>query len=624
MEFPRLSGLIALDTETRDPFLKKQLGPGWCFGGERYGNIVGVSVAWTAETGDVDSIYLPIRHETGQNLPEQHVLRWVDDLLHDPSIEVAYHNRLYDRGWLRRSGVNSTVKEHDTTTMVALDDEYRHSYSLDNCARDYVGEGKDETGLREFAKQHKLNPKSDIYRMPGHVVAPYATQDARATLLLAKKLLPVLAADGLMTIYDLEMRLIPLLLEMRWRGVRVDEGRAEQVRKGLLQREKDALKALQTLAGCPVDVWANRSLGRAADKLGVKYPLTAKRKDPSFTKDWLRAQSEMGNEFARLVWACRKFGKVRSTFIDGHVFAHAVNGRIHTQFHPIRSDEGGAVTGRFSSSDPNLQQLPNKEEEQSRDDAILVRGLFLPEEGQLWSSCDWSQQEPRLAVHYADLMGCEGAHEAAERYRKDPTTHFHKMVAELMGLQEEYGRAKILNLAVMYGEGGAKLCKQLGLPTKWITKGERHLEVAGEEGQAIIDEYHRLVPFMKRIADLVSRRAKKVGMIWTLGGRRRRFAQEQFNPETRRWKVTPETAHYAFAFKAFNALIQGSAADQMKMAMVMGYEQYDIVPLVTVHDELGVNSDDADNTVKCMNEAVTLRVPMLVDRADGVNWGATL
>ena len=199
---------------------------------------------------------------------------------------------------------------------------------------------------------------------------------------------------------------------------------------------------------------------------------------------------------------------------------------------------------------------------------------------------------------------------------------YKRQVVELTG--QPRGYAKILNLAVMYGEGGAKLCKQLGLPTKWITKGERHLEVAGDEGQAIIDEYHRRVPFMKRIADLVSRRAKKVGMIWTLGGRRRRFAQEKFNPETRRWEVTPETAHYAFAFKAFNALIQGGAADQMKMAMVQGYEQHDIVPLVTVHDELGVNSDDAENTVKCMNEAVTLRVPMLVDRADGVNWGATL
>jgi len=623
LDLPRLHGLIALDLETHDPFLKK-LGPGWCFNGKQYGKIVGIALAFGE---NASSAYLPIRHETGHNYPEGEVLSWLKDNLEhpEPSLELVYHNGLYDRGWLLKEGIQPKCKQHDTMSMVAIHDEYRYHYSLDECGKDFLGYGKKEDELIAFAKQHGLHPKNDIWRMPGDtIVKRYAAEgDAAMTLLLAQKIYPLLARDNLLEIYDLEMRVQTVLLEMRKRGVRVDLKRAAKVAASLLGRENDAIKTLRDLSGVTaVNVWANRSLGAAADKMGVKYPTTPVRGDPSFQKEWLAQQAAKGCQFSSLVLAARRASKTRTTFIEGHILSHAVNGRVHAQYHPLRSDEGGAVSGRFASSDPNMQNLPNKEEEQTLEDAILVRGVFLPEEGQQWSSLDYSQQEPRLAVHYAALMGVPGSEEAVKAWHDNPRLDLHQFVADLTGVPR--GNAKILNLAIMYGEGGLKLCKQLGLPTQWITKNGTHIEVAGEEGQRIIDAHAAKVPWLKRISKIVVRKAQRSGCIRTIGGRLRRFAQEEFDPETRRWEIKPETAHWGFAYKAFNALIQGSAADQLKIAMVTAYEQHGVVPLVSVHDELGVNSDDAVAAQKCMEEAVNLRVPTIVDKSDGPNWGATL
>jgi DNA polymerase I-like protein with 3'-5' exonuclease and polymerase domains len=623
MMFPRLHDcLLALDLETHDPVLKR-LGPGWCFGGKEFGKIVGIALTWG--DADTDHLYLPIRHETGKNFPDTQVLRWLKTILEDPSVSVVYHNGLYDRGWLRREGIIPKGKQHDTMVQAAVFDEYRRSYSLNACGLEYLGRGKNEAELKDTAKKLGLNPKVDLWRLPGDIVGKYssgALGDSGLTWGIHHYLMPRLADQGLLPIYELEMRLQPVLIEMRARGVRVDLNRAAKVQEGLRKRERASVVALQKLSGLPVDLWANRSLGRAADKLGIEYPRTKKRGDPSFTKDWLAAQAKLGNKFAELVLAGRKASKTQNTFIEGHILGHQVRGRIHAQFHPLRSDDGGAVTGRYSSSDPNLQQLPNKEEEQSRDDAILVRGLFLPEVGQQWCSLDYSQQEPRLALHYADIMGVAGAREAVEMYRANPRTDFHQYTADLTG--EPRSRAKILGLAVMYGKGGASLCHDLGLPTKWITKDGRHLEVAGDEGQAIIDAYHNHVPFLKAIAKVVTRRATKKGVLWTIGQRRRRFAQEYFNSDTRRWELKPETAHFQYAYKGFNALIQGGAADQIKKATVDAYEYDRTVPMATIHDENAVNSDNGGTMYKAMMEAYELRVPVVVDRAEGPNWGATL
>jgi DNA polymerase I-like protein with 3'-5' exonuclease and polymerase domains len=294
--------------------------------------------------------------------------------------------------------------------------------------------------------------------------------------------------------------------------------------------------------------------------------------------------------------------KTRTTFLQSYVLDNQVGGRIHAQFNPLRDDDGGTVSGRFSSSDPNLQNLP------ARNEGVgpLVRGLFLPEEGQLWAACDYSQQEPRLTVHYAALAKCSGAEAAVAAYQNDPTTDYHQLVAELTGLPR--GQAKSLNLGMIYGMGGARLCHTLGLPTVMKTlRSGKTLEVPGEEGDTIIKQYHAKLPFVRELQEAVRRRAENTGYIRTLLGRRCRFGEGK-----------------DYAHKALNRLIQGSAADQSKAAMLNLWEGHGIAPLVVVHDELGcsVESEEQGSLVaRTMEEATPLRVPSRADVGYGASWG---
>lgn len=590
-EFPRLSGVVGLDLETRDPNIKLR-GPGWATGD---GEVVGISLAW----GNGESGYWPIRHEPGGNLDPDIVLAFIGELIADASITLVGHNLLYDMGWLRREGYQHKAKLVDTFLAASLLDEYRASYSLDAVAKTYLGEGKDESLLEKSCKAWGLSGKGDLWRLPPTHVGPYAEADARQTLALWRALEPLLKSEELEGIFDIESRLLPLLLEMRWRGVRVDLERAESGQKVLLGKEEELLRWLEQKAGKTVDIWAADSIASACDSLGVAYERTTTGR-PSFRQEWLVSHE---HPFCKALVKARSVNKTRTTFLEGYVLGMSTNGRIHAQFNQLRSDDSGTVSGRFSSSNPNLQNLP------ARDDSLgpWIRSLLLPEEGQLWAACDYSQQEPRLTVHYAALSRATGAEKAVDAYRNDPTTDYHQLVADLTGLPRK--QAKALNLGMIYGMGGAKLCSSLGLPTKMITtKSGAPREVAGEEGDAILEQYHQRMPFVKALQEDVTRRAGSRGFIRTLLGRRCRFG----------------TGGKDFAYKALNRLIQGSAADQSKAAMLALWEEHQVCPLVIVHDEMGVSVSDekaANHVARVMETAVELLVPSKVDVAIGDSWG---
>lgn len=590
-EFPRLSGVVGLDLETRDPSLKLR-GPGWATGD---GEVVGVALAW----GNGERGYWPIRHESGGNLDVDMVLGFVGELIADSSVTIVGHNLLYDLGWLRREGHTHKAKLVDTFLAASLLDEYRTSYSLDAVSKTYLGTGKDESLLEKSCKAWGLNGKDDLWRLPPTHVGPYAEVDASQALALWRTLEPLLKGEELDGVFSLETRLLPLLLEMRWRGVRVDLERAENGREVLLAKEEEILRWLEQKAGKSVDIWAADSIASACDSLGILYERTATDR-PSFRQDWLTSHE---HPFCKALVKARSLNKTRTTFLEGYILGMNTNGRIHAQFNQLRSDASGTVSGRFSSSNPNLQNLP------ARDDSMgpWIRSLLLPEEGQLWSACDYSQQEPRLTVHYAALSRAPGAEKAVDAYRNDPTTDYHQLVADLTGLPRK--QAKALNLGMIYGMGGAKLCSSLGLPTKIITTRSGQVrEIAGEEGETILQQYHERMPFVKALQEDVTRRAENRGFIRTLLGRRCRFGKEGKD----------------FAYKALNRLIQGSAADQSKAAMLSLWEDHQICPLVIVHDEIGVSvssETEAKKVAHVMETAVDLLVPSKVDVAIGETWG---
>ena len=223
----------------------------------------------------------------------------------------------------------------------------------------------------------------------------------------------------------------------------------------------------------------------------MPYDRTEKSKEPSFTKNFLQNHP---HELPKLIADAREINKAHTTFIDS-ITKHAVNGRIHADINQIRSDQGGTVTGRFSMSNPNLQQIPARHPELGP----LIRSIFIPEEKHTWGSFDYSQQEPRILVHYAKLQNLEGVDEIVDAYNAGDAD-FHQVVADMAGIERK--QAKTINLGLMYGMGKNKLMAELGLMK--------------DSAEKLIKQYHTKAPFVKQLMDNVSRKANDSGKIRTL------------------------------------------------------------------------------------------------------------
>jgi len=598
--FPQFSETetIAVDLETYDPHLMT-CGPGWATG---RGHIVGVGIATEGWKG-----YFPIRHQGGGNLDEDIVLRWLRNTLASEKRDVIFHNALYDVGWLRREGVHVGGKILDTIVAAPLVNENRYSYSLDNLGEFYCNEKKDESLLQNAALSFGVNPKSEMYKLSSKFVGPYGEQDAALTLKLWQKLKIEVQEQGLEKILDMECRLIPLLLEMRWRGVRIDEQKADDVSKKLSIEEQKLQVEIKRKYGAEVNLWANASLEAIFEKNKIWFPRTAKGM-ASFQKDWLEGHE---HELPQLIVRARKLNKARTTFIDKMIKDHCFDGRIHAEAHAMRNDRGGTVSGRFSYSNPNLQQVPARDPEIGN----LIRSLFIPEDGCQWGVFDYSQQEPRLTVHYADRMNLAGAKDAVVEYT-EKNADFHQIVADMANIPRK--QAKTINLGLSYGMGKEKLIKELGIDDT--------------EAEGLFQQYHNKVPFIRGLQDQCARVAMERGYIRTFAGRRCRFnlwedryertlplpyeeAQEKYGDNLKR----------SYTYKALNRLIQGSAADMTKLAM-LGLWEEGIVPHLQVHDEVDIsveNTEQADKIAEIMETCVELAVPLLVDKELGSSWGET-
>ncbi len=601
-DYPDLTGYknVAVDLETYDPNIKT-LGPGWA---RKDGHIIGIAVAAGEYQG-----YFPIRHENSHNLDPKFTLRWLKKQMSVPDMNVIMHNATYDAGWLRAEGIEIKGRIIDTMISGALVDENRWSFGLDSMARDFVSMRKNERLLQAAAKEWGVDPKSGMYKLPPKYVGAYAEQDAVATLKLWDALKTRLEEEELWHIWDIENGLIPCMLDMRTNGVRVDLDKAEQNKKLIRKQSKLLRNKIEKEAGMEVDIWASASIQKMFDKLGMEY-LTTEKGAPSFTKSFLNDHSA---EICQSLVKLREFDKADATFIDS-ILRHEHNGRIHTELHSTRRDEGGTVTGRFSSSNPNLQQIPARDPDIKK----MIRGLFIPEEGMKWGSFDYSSQEPRLLVHFAASVPSElRSHvvdDVVDEFNSGDVD-LHQMVADLAGITRK--QAKTVNLGIMYGMGVAKLADQLG--------------IASDDAKDLIKRHRSKVPFVKQLADMATKRADQNGHIRTLLGRKCRFplwepkkfgvgkamshddAQKEYGSDIKR----------AFTYKALNRLIQGSAADQTKQAMLDCYNE-GLTPMLTVHDELCFNIESQEQAAKIkdiMETGIPLKVPSKIDVDIKDDWG---
>ena len=599
-ELPDLTKVdeIAIDLETRDPDLIKK-GSGAIIGN---GEVIGIAVATATYKG-----YFPIAHHGGGNMDRKMVLKWFQDLLNAPSTKI-FHNAMYDVCWIRALGLQIKGRIVDTMIAAAVTDENRFRYDLNSLSWKYNGYGKSEAGLSEAAAQWGIDPKSEMYKLPSLNVGAYAERDAEATFGLWKEMKKEITSQDTQSIFDLETDLFPCLVDMRFKGVRVDVEGAQKLKKTLIQEERDILTAIEKETNIRPQIWAARSIAEVFENLKIPFDRTEKTDAPSFTKNFLQ---EHEHPVVNLIAKAREVNKAHTTFIDS-ILRYEHKGRIHAEINQLRNAGGGTVTGRFSYQNPNLQQIPAR----NKDLGPKIRSLFIPEENHKWGCFDYSQQEPRLVVHYAALYKLPSVYDVVDAYNDDSNSDFHQTVADMAEIKRT--QAKTINLGLFYGMGKNKLQAELG--------------VSKEKANELFNTYHGKVPFVKQLMEKASNRAQDRGQIRTLLGRLCRFHLWEPNSFGMHKAMLHEDAlqehgpgiKRAYTYKALNKLIQGSAADMTKKAMLDLHNE-GIVPHIQIHDELCVsieNDAQAKKIIEIMENAVKLEVPNKVDYEHGINWGA--
>jgi DNA polymerase I-like protein with 3'-5' exonuclease and polymerase domains len=606
--FPDIRGArrIAIDSETRDPNLKAR-GPGSI---RRDGYPVGFSIA----TDDGFSGYYPIAHLAGGNLAKEPVIQWLQDMLGDSRADKIGCTLLYDLEWMHTLGITVRGRLHDLQVAESLIDEENYDgYDLHSIARKYGAEGKDESLLRRAAAEFNIDPKADMWKLHSRFVGPYAEADAIQTLKTHDVQQLEILRQGLGKVYDLECELIPIILKMRIQGVRVDLEVASKLSKQWQVREDELKYKLLVEYGRDVDPWSGIELMRMCDHLKIQYPRTEKG-NASFTGDFLE---HSGHPFLKGIRDVRRLNRMRGTFVDELIFGNQINGRIHAQFHQLRGDEYGVRGGRFSSSNPNLQQVPARDSEL----APLIRSLFIPEEGCGWTKLDYSQQEPRIAVHYAYICKLRAADVARQAWIDDPNADFYKIVVAIASIIRK--DAKTVYLGRTYGMGKRKLAADLGR--------------SEEEAEEIIRKFDEALPFLQALSEKCIKQADVRGYIKTIYGRICHFnywlpvGSNWWAPDDDRWngKNTPikteeaaksqwprERLCRAHTRKALNRLIQGSAGDMTKLAMRDNYREHKAVPHLQVHDELDYSSQCYEDAVKLkhgMESCVKMEVPIVAE-----------
>lgn len=616
--FPDLSSAkrIAIDVETHDPNLES-MGPG-CYRGEC--ELVGVSIG----TDDGWRGYYPIAHADSSNFDKQAVLSWLKTELGRSNQEKVGANLYYDLDVLGCEGVPVAGIKRDVQIAEPLLDENLYEYNLESLAQRYLGEGKVEDAMVRWARAAFGCPENKVKRymkeIPASLAGPYAEGDVDLPLRILDLQERRLEQQGLTALFDLESRLIDPLLRMRQTGAPIDATRAQQVSDVLNSRYK---AAIDRMGGAYHN--DKTYMQKVFDREGVDYPRTGKG-NASFRKQWLEHTDHW---LCKAVVEARKYEKMRGTFLEGYLGKHNVNGRIHCQFHQLRGDQYGTVSGRFSSSNPNLQNIPSRDPELGP----LIRSLFIPEAGKRWWKRDWSQIEYRLIVHFAAARAYEGAREAMQRYIDDKSTDFHQVVADIVGLKRN--EAKHINFGIAYGQGAALLAINLGVD----------IDTAKE----LLGRVRANAPFITKLNEWCMNEVQREGEILTLMKRRRRFnLWEQRNAPSstnyndveavrlpkaeaeKRWG--PQGIRRAGSHKGLNAMIQGSAADIMKKAMVDIWDAgiFDVLPIhLTVHDELDGSVGDSKEELEALAElhhimehCVPLSIPLLAEGGIGDSWGA--
>ena len=600
MTYPDLrdSKVLSVDIETYDPNLKAE-GLGAY---RKDGYILGVSL----DNGDGYKDYINLRHK--RLTYDMKNVEFIRDVLALPMPKL-FANGNYDQTWLKEElDIVCKGQIHDVLVAEPLLNENLPVYSLDRCASFYLNEHKEKSYIEERCKELGLKGdfRKHLHLFSAEYVKPYALGDTDLPIRIFKKQWSRLLEEELLPLYHLEMEIQRISREMTSRGVRIN---TELLPKMIMQYQERIYKLhrwINKFAGFDFNPNAtSKQMQRIFEREGWEYlrnEPTAKMKEkgitvgnPSFsTKYLLKPMAQNGNEFCEKLIQLKTAMKTLNTFLIGGIQHNLVGDRIHGQFNPLkRTDEGGseagAVTGRFSSSHPNLQNLPSKDELSK-----LVRTLFIPEEGHYWCKADYKQIEIRVLLNFA--MG-EGADIARRNLNKDPNFDYHQWCSDMTGIPRKI--AKNLNFGILYGMGVNRMVREYGFQI--------------DDAKSFRRTYREKLPYLNQTNIEVGRAIKKQGFVRTIMRRRRRLEVDD-------------------AYKGLNAVIQGTAADIFKKALLDADEKglFNTLPLhLIVHDEDDVSVPRTKEGTEALRElqvtmedAIKLKVPVLVGCDIGENWGS--
>ncbi len=589
---------IAVDTETYDPRLKPR-GPGFLrrSAGATDGHLCGVSLS-----DGTRSVYYPLHHAMGKCMDHERLAGHLRDLLGRTDQTIVFANASYDLGWLRAGlGVEVRGTIHDIQIADTLIDEERQDgYSLNALCKRWLGETKEETLLNAAANALGIpEAKAEMHKIPACYVGPYAERDADQTWRIWQKLKPELSKQNLGRVYSVEQRLVRTLFEMAWRGIRVDLNYAQE----LNHRWKKEEEALYSEIGFR-DIWDADACATYLRRNGLTV-------GKSVTKGILES---LAHPAAANIRRVREFNRCRETFLEQNLITNTTGGRIHPQYVQMHSDEGGTRTGRLSCKNPNAQQFPKRS---TTIDAKAIRHCLIPEEGCLWAKFDYWSQEPVIQCHYGLVEGLGGAADVAAQFAENKK--LYSFIELATGGRCNYDQAKAVVLGRSYGMGVAKMASSLNMDKETCEK--------------VLRAFDQVVPYIGVLADRFSAVAKSRGYVRTLLGRRRHFdlwqparkSDEYTEPTTleqAKAQWAGRSLERAFTYKAFNAGVQGSAADQTKTGIVMTHEAV-LLPQMTVHDEVSASVETEKQALQIkeiLENCIQLRLPARADMDLGTSW----
>jgi DNA polymerase-1 len=567
---------VDLETTSRNPIMAE---------------VVGLSFSYKPH----EAYYIPVGHDypgVSQQLPVSQVLERLKSVLEDAKKRKYGQNIKYDYLVLRRHGVKIAGIACDTMIASYLLDPTKRSHSLEAIAQEYLGHQM--ITYKEVTEKGQGFQKVDLQQ-----AMQYSGEDADVTFLLAEMLMKQLAEEGLQDLFvEIELPLVEVLAEMELWGVKIDPGLLQEVSKDLETRLWTLQKHVFDLVGEEFNINSTQQLGKILfEKL--KLPVIKKTKTGYSTDVGVLQELAKEHELPRVVLDYRSLTKLKSTYVDAlPKLINPATGRVHTSY-----NQTVTATGRLSSSDPNLQNIPIRTEDGRR-----IREAFIPEDTWWMISADYSQIELRILAHLS------GDKTLIEAFQKDEDIHA-RTASEVFGFAPDHitpqmrREAKVINFGIIYGMSPYGLANELGVEPK----------VAA----AYIDEYFERYQLVKSYLDGILQEAKKKGYVTTLYNRRRYLPE--INSSNRAARQFAERT-------AINTPIQGTAADLIKIAMNRIYQRIRDANLKTklimqVHDELVLEAplDETEKVEHMVQEemegVIDMVIPLKVSVSKGKNWG---